>query len=866
MMRTAKCLLATVVLTEVMVIASVKAAPTSFTGSYTNNFDSSLGTSGTTVPAGFQTMTIAGGNGTYTASNPISAAAMASATASATQALTVWASGSAVASSGSSLFNCGSVGNNTDRALGSDPTGVGAMVIELSMTNNTGSNLAGVVFIYDCKCLTNGSGGNGTEGGELPGYSFFYSLTGSTSAADWTQVTALSIPNYIQGTVSNSGNVSIFFPTPLTNNGVMYFRWADDNCSTVSPDQMLAIDNIGITAITNPAAVQTLPQIKTVFVIGMENHNFTQPIPTNSPQQILGNPAAPYLNSLITPGNSNAAQVSYAAKYYNVGRGVHPSEPNYIWGEAGTDFGIYSDQVPSAASSNVFNAPHLTRQLNAAGIPWKNYQEDLQFGVSPTNDAVSTSATAINPYYGTGQYGYAARHNPMGFFTDTQTQNVYPLTNLFNDLANNVVGRYNWITPNLFNDMHTALSGGFTYQGASYTGDQACVAQGDNFLATVIPRIMASSAYQDHGVIIIRWDETENGDGTNYTIPEIIISPMAKGNAYASSLEMSHSSDVKTLDEIFGLPLLTNAIPANDVNASSSGYNNVATVNDLSDLFQSMPGIGVEQSGMLLFNGGNAPSFGTVNVGASVTNTFTITNSSTATFIVSNVFTLGTNAGDFTVGGIALPASVVGGGAATFNVTFAPPVCGLRPATLQIISSDPNHNPIILALTGTGNVAPLIVNQPASLTNDAGRNASFSVGATSCSQLFYQWYFGTNVLPAATNSVLTIASVGPTNAGSYHAVVTGSGGSASSATATLTVVYPTLNVVGGQMMSAAGGFQLTFFGPAGKGYHVLASDSLAVPQSAWTVVGSGTFGSTNMIFSDPGAANHSNRFYTVKSP
>src|ERR1017187_507648 len=45
-----------------------------------------------------------------------------------------------------------------------------------------------------------------------------------------------------------------------------------------------------------PAAAQILPQVKTVFVIAMENHNFTQPSPTSSPQQILNNAAAPYIN------------------------------------------------------------------------------------------------------------------------------------------------------------------------------------------------------------------------------------------------------------------------------------------------------------------------------------------------------------------------------------------------------------------------------------------------------------------------------------------------------------------------------------------------------------------------------------------
>lgn len=336
-------------------------------------------------------------------------------------------------------------------------------------------------------------------------------------------------------------------------------------------------------------AATVLQQVKTVFVIAMENHNFQQPSPTSSPQQLFTNPAAPYLNSLITPGHSNAVQVAYATKYYNAGVGVHPSEPNYVWAEGGADFGIHTDNDPRAANNNVFNAPHLTRQLNTAGIPWKNYQEDVQLSTSPTNSASGTSATTINPYYGTGAYNYAVKHNPMAFYTDTQVQNVYALTNLLKDLTNNAVGRYNWITPNLYNDQHSALSGGFTYRGVAYTGDQAAIAQGDNFLAILIPKIMASAVYQDHGLIILWWDETEGGDNTNYTIPEIIISPLAKGNAYASSVELNHSSDIKTMEGIFGLAYLSNAIPVSETKASGSGYNDVATVNDLSDLFQTAP-------------------------------------------------------------------------------------------------------------------------------------------------------------------------------------------------------------------------------------------------------------------------------------
>ena len=323
-----------------------------------------------------------------------------------------------------------------------------------------------------------------------------------------------------------------------------------------------------------------------IFVIAMENHNFTQPVPTNSPQQILGNPAAPFINSLITPGNPNAAQVSYTTAYYNAGAHVHPSEPNYVWAEAGTDFGVHTDADPNPTNNNTFydRAIHLTAQFNAAGVSWNNYQEDVQFSASATNSASGSNSMVMNPFYGTGQFNYAVKHNPIAFFADTAVQNVFPLAQLLTDLGNNTAAQYNWITPNQFNDAHSALSGGFTYHGTHFTGDQASVAQGDNFLSKLVPQIMASPAYQNNGVIIIWWDETEGGDGATRTIPEIVISPLAKGNAFASSVPLSHSSDIKTMEEIFGLPALNNPIPTAETNVFG-GYNNVATVNDLSDLF-----------------------------------------------------------------------------------------------------------------------------------------------------------------------------------------------------------------------------------------------------------------------------------------
>ena len=60
---------------------------------------------------------------------------------------------------------------------------------------------------------------------------------------------------------------------------------------------------------------------------------------------------------------------------------------------------------------------------------------------------------------------------------------------------------------------------------------------------------------------------------------------LAKGNAYASSVPLNHSSDIKTWSEIFHLPFVSNPIPTNETDVTGIGYNHVAIVNDLSDLF-----------------------------------------------------------------------------------------------------------------------------------------------------------------------------------------------------------------------------------------------------------------------------------------
>ena len=161
----------------------------------------------------------------------------------------------------------------------------------------------------------------------------------------------------------------------------------------------------------------------------------------------------------------------------------------------------------------------------------------------------------------------------MAFFTDTNggndttpanpaSKNYAPLQQLLSDLSTNSVSRYNWITPDQYNDMHTALAGGFTDPRTNihYDNDAARIAQGDYFLSQIIPDIMASQAYQNNGAIVLWWDEIggrnrRKPDDLTHTIAEIVISPLAHPNVnglpFDSLSYYTHSSDLRTLQDIF---------------------------------------------------------------------------------------------------------------------------------------------------------------------------------------------------------------------------------------------------------------------------------------------------------------------------
>ena len=527
-------------------------------------------------------------------------------------------------------------------------------------------------------------------------------------------------------------------------------------------------------------------QVTTVFYILLENRNWTEN-ETGGGQQVLGSSAAPYLNSLVTPGNPNAAQVSYCSCYHNVlatpsgsNPSIHPSEPNYVWMESGSNLSKADDNDPYGSGGSVdqiFNfvnanptltGENLSALMQRAGVSWKSYSEGTNLlntngqnfntaggTLSNTPAAPSqwtvplvsfsgTSNSYVNPYNGTHQFNFACKHTGQLFFPETNgsgvnaanqtTSNVAashypPLEQLQNDLNNNTVANYNVITPDQFNDMHTALSGNFTYNGVTYTsGDSKQVAQGDNFCSIIVPRIMNSPVYKaGHAAIFIWTDETEgsNQNDFNHTLTEIVISPLCKGNAYNSTLNFTHSSDVATMQKIFGLVANTPTGFLNDAAnfsnssngqvgvsqiagahswstaftqaASPTGGFGTGTAQDMSDLFVSgtipanIPGLNLAASGYS-FN----RRTGTYTQTVTVSNTLSTAITAPVYLVVgglSNNATLANSAGTTVNNDAGSPYVLVSqsglgaGASTTVTLTYTPPTTGTISATMDVVAT-----------------------------------------------------------------------------------------------------------------------------------------------------------------------------------
>ncbi|WP_431245574.1 alkaline phosphatase family protein [Leifsonia xyli] len=233
-------------------------------------------------------------------------------------------------------------------------------------------------------------------------------------------------------------------------------------------------------------------------------------------QSIIGNPAAPYLNSLA---QSSAQASDYSAI-------THPSLPNYLALTSGTTAGITSDCNPPGGSC-LSTGPNLAQALDRAGRSWRMYAESMPAPCTAENTSV-----------------YAVKHNPFLYFPSVTADPSYcaghdvPYDLLTADLATTTsLPDFAFISPNLCDDMH-----------------DCSIAHGDAWLQANIPRILDSPAFtRQRSLLVVTFDE---GDASDNVVPCLFAGPAARADT-VSAQPFTHYSLLRTVEDAWGLPPLT---------------------------------------------------------------------------------------------------------------------------------------------------------------------------------------------------------------------------------------------------------------------------------------------------------------------
>ena len=251
-----------------------------------------------------------------------------------------------------------------------------------------------------------------------------------------------------------------------------------------------------------------------VAVLVLENRSYGE---------VVGNPQAPYLNGL-------ARRYALATDYYAIG---HPSLPNYIALLGGSTFAIRSD-----CNGCDVEARSLVGQLDAAGLSWKAYFEDLT-----SNRRPGPGTTAYTPHYNPFVYYEGIRSSALG------RSRVVDFDELRSDLRSRTLPRFSWIAP-----------------GVRHDGHSSSLRAADRFASRLVPQILR--ALGPRGVLFVTWDEGARGDWSGVDgqrggghVALIAAGGDARRGA-TTPIPANHYALLRTIEAGFGLPPLGRAAGA----------------------------------------------------------------------------------------------------------------------------------------------------------------------------------------------------------------------------------------------------------------------------------------------------------------
>ncbi len=215
----------------------------------------------------------------------------------------------------------------------------------------------------------------------------------------------------------------------------------------------------------------------------------------------------------------------------------------------------------------------LANQLQDAGFSWKGYMEDM--GADPAREAATCGHAKIGEVDETNHPiasdQYADKHNPFVYFhsiIDDETDCAAHVVNL-DTLSKDLQGvattpNFVYITPNLCHDGHDA---------PCKNGEPGGLISADRFLRDWVPRILASPAFKQDGLLIVTFDEGTDaaaccGETRPAAAPQpgkfgpgggrigaVVLSPFVSPGT-VSNKPYNHYSLLRSIEDWFGLPHL----------------------------------------------------------------------------------------------------------------------------------------------------------------------------------------------------------------------------------------------------------------------------------------------------------------------
>ena len=248
-----------------------------------------------------------------------------------------------------------------------------------------------------------------------------------------------------------------------------------------------------------------------IVIVIEENHSF---------KQIVNNPSAPYINSLIKEG-----------LLFTDAHGVaHPSQPNYIALFSGSTQGVINDNCTKKETP--YTTPNLGHSLIAHGFTFAGYSETMpEDGFTGCNKGKSKF-----PY---GSPLYARKHNGWVDWQGNAPNGIPPSTNLkFIDFPTDFskLPTVAFVVPNEDNEMHNG-------------SDSLTIKRGDNWLKNNMSAYI-QWAKKHNSLFILTYDE-DNFMQANH-IPTLFVGPMVKSGR--SNIHIDRYNVLRTIEKMYGLP------------------------------------------------------------------------------------------------------------------------------------------------------------------------------------------------------------------------------------------------------------------------------------------------------------------------